>query len=141
VPSESDGSDSAGNGRAEVVRTWRSFINLVAFLFGVVPGVAALAGWSSGAGEIALRVIAAVSLLFLLVRLTHAFLVVGNRRLRSQVVALSGRLEEAERAMADYVGAIERIIDRQAALHEERVEILTREYVNGPETMRLRRSE
>ncbi|MFI7585475.1 hypothetical protein ACIB24_00195 [Spongisporangium articulatum] len=99
---------------------------LAASLIGLVSGVGGLLAGGT-LGKLSLRIIAVVALGYVLVGLVNRYLLQERRRLRAQAAALRDEFAEY-RAAKDaewgrYIGAVERLVDRQSLQYTESLEI------------------
>jgi hypothetical protein len=102
-------------------RVLPALVNFTALTVGITAGVAQLADFSDGVGQILLTVVGIACLLFLVVRFTLLYYVRRAAQLQLDADKASRRATTLEVGHQRYVDAIARIIDQEGMIYTERL--------------------
>jgi hypothetical protein len=102
-------------------KTLRALVNFAALTIGIGAGVAQLAGFSDGLGQLVLTVVGISCLLFLVVRFTLLYYVRRAGQLQAEIDKANQRTETLEVGHHRYVDAVNRIIDQEGLIYTERL--------------------
>jgi hypothetical protein len=104
-------------------KPFQGFLTYVAFVVGVVSGIAQLADFSHGVGQVLLTGVGISCLLFLIVRFTLSYYVrLGGQR-RRELADAKRLIDTLQVGHRRYVDAIDRIIDQEGPIYAESLEI------------------
>jgi hypothetical protein len=104
-------------------KPFQGFLTYVAFIVGVVSGIAQLADFSHGLGQMLLTAVGISCLLFLIVRITLSYYVrLGGQR-RRELAEAKRLIDTLQVGHQRYVDAIDRIIDQEGPIYAESLEI------------------